>query len=104
MIRIAVMYKNESDKKFDMAYYCEEHMPMVRERYAPYGLTSLEMDEAVNTSGDDAAPYIAIAYMTFPGMGEFVKGFKAVGKEVMSDIGNFTDIKPTVQISKVVEF
>jgi hypothetical protein len=33
---------------------------------------------------------------------EVHEGFKASGREIMGDIPNFTDIKPTFQISEIV--
>lgn len=103
MIRVAVMYKNVADSTFDMTYYRERHMPFVRDRYAPHGLVRLEMDEAVSKSGKQAAPYIAIAYMTFESLDQFIAAFKAAGSEVMADIKNFTATEPTIQISKATE-
>lgn len=102
MIRVAVMYKNKPDAKFDMDYYREKHMPLVKECYLPHGLAGLELDEAVSKSGDRAAPYIAIGYLTFPDMEAFMAAIKSSGKQVMADVENFTDIQPLVQISKLV--
>ncbi len=30
MIKVSVFYPNQEGSKFDMAYYCASHMPMVR--------------------------------------------------------------------------
>jgi uncharacterized protein (TIGR02118 family) len=103
MIRIAVMYKNEPGKTFDMDYYREQHMPLARERYAPHGLVALEMDEAIAQSGPNAAPFVVIAHMTFPSMAEFTSAIKEAGREVMKDVHNFTDIQPVVQVSTKTE-
>lgn len=102
MIRVAVMYKNSPDSSFNMDYYREKHMALVRERYLPHGLANLEVDEAVSKTGSRAAPYIAIAYMTFADMEAFMAAIKSSGKEIMADVQNFTDIEPTVQISNIV--
>jgi len=32
MIKVSVLYANSEAKKFDMAYYCDTHMPMVRRK------------------------------------------------------------------------
>lgn len=100
MIRVAVMYKNDSGSNFNMDYYREKHMPLVKEAYLPHGLIRLEMDEAVSKEGNRAAPYIAIAYMVFPDLTAFTTALKSSGKDVMADLGNFTDIEPVVQISE----
>lgn len=102
MIRVAVMYENKPEARFDMDYYREKHMPLVKECYQPHGLSGVEVDEAVSKSGSRAAPYIAIGYMTFPDIDAFMAAIKGSGKQVMADIENFTDIEPLVQISNLV--
>jgi hypothetical protein len=38
MIRIAVMYANEKNKRFDIDYYRMQHLRLVVEKYGPHGL------------------------------------------------------------------
>lgn len=35
MIRISVLYPNETGKKFDATYYLQKHVPMAGERLGP---------------------------------------------------------------------
>jgi len=35
MIKVNMLYPNEEGKKFDMDYYCNIHIPMVREKPKP---------------------------------------------------------------------
>ena len=32
MIKVSVLYENTPGQKFDMAYYCTKHIPMVRQK------------------------------------------------------------------------
>ena len=32
MIKVSVLYPNDEGKTFDMEYYCNKHIPMVREK------------------------------------------------------------------------
>jgi len=32
MIKVSVFYPNTEGKKFDMAYYCNKHIPMVQQK------------------------------------------------------------------------
>ena len=76
---------------------------MVNKNMGNRGLIKVEVDKGV--SGPDPsepAPFVAIAHLTFNTVEEVHEAFKAVGREVMGDIPNFTDIKPTVQISEIV--
>lgn len=100
MIRVAVMYPNSRDKKFDITYYKDQHMALVAKNYSEFGLLSLEVDIAKVKEGAQSAPYIAIGYMMFESTKSFMQAYQAKGKEVMADIINFTDIEPEVQISE----
>ena len=94
------MYPNDAQKSFDLSYYQDSHLALVKEKYGSYGLTHIELDIAVTTSGKQAAPYLAIGYLCFETIEQFFEAYKAEGKVVMDDLPNFTDIQPVVQISK----
>lgn len=32
MIKVSVLYPYSEDKGFDMKYYCEKHMPMIKQK------------------------------------------------------------------------
>ncbi len=103
MIRVTVCYPNESGKNFDWDYYLNTHVPLVNQHLGSRGMVKIEIDKGV--SGPDpseAAPFVAIAHLTFDTVEEVHEGFKAAGREIMGDIPNFTDIKPTFQISEIV--
>jgi uncharacterized protein (TIGR02118 family) len=100
MIRVSVIYPNKPEKKFNIDYYINNHMPLVVEKYTPFGLLSAEVDSAKVTEGNQSAPYIAIGYMIFESTKSFMKAFQAAGNDVMADLINFTDIEPKIQISE----
>ncbi|WP_426357482.1 EthD family reductase [Pseudocolwellia sp. HL-MZ19] len=100
MIRVAVIYPNKQDRKFDINYYINNHMPLVVKKYTPYGLINAEIDSAKVKAGKQGAPYIAIGYMIFESTKLFMQAFQAVGNELMADVVNFTDIEPEIQISE----
>lgn len=100
MIRVAVIYPNQPEKKFDTDYYLNNHTPLLVEKYTPFGLVGAEVDTAKVKEGQQAAPYIAIGYIMFESTKSFMQAYQAVGNEVMADIVNFTDIEPQIQISE----
>lgn len=100
MIRVAVIYPNKPEKKFDTDYYINNHMPLVVEKYTPFGLLSAEVDSAKVKEGNQSAPYIAIGYMIFESTKSFMQAFQTAGNDVMADLINFTDIEPKIQISE----
>ena len=67
----------------------------------PYGLAKSEADRGIGTVQPGApAPFVAIGHMYFNCMDDLQKCLPHAG-ELMSDISNFTDIQPQIQISEV---
>ncbi len=99
MIRVSVSYPRTAGKSFDMDYYRDRHMPLVKERLSP---VSIEVDAGVPNPMGEPSPYIAVGYMTFESMEQFVARFGAAAPELMADIPNYTDIEPVVQLSEVI--
>jgi uncharacterized protein (TIGR02118 family) len=103
MIRIAVLYPQQNDSHFDLAYYLNKHIPLVKERLNLTGLIRVEVDEGIGTNApDQPAPYVAIGYLIFERIEDFQRGFSAHGAELIADIPNYTNIQPQIQISRIV--
>ena len=96
------MYPNLNEERFDFDYYQQTHLPLVTQLYKPHGLESIDLDIALTKSGKNAAPYLAIAYLTFTDQPSFLNAIKASGKEVGADIINFTSIEPIIQLSEAI--
>lgn len=101
MIKISVLYPNDEEKRFDMEYYCNKHIPMVREK-----LGNQCKDVAVEQGLGGAEPgsrpsYVAMGHLYFDSVEAFQAAFGPHAEAIMGDIPNYTDIKPTIQISEV---
>ncbi len=104
MIRVAVLYPNKSGAKFDHQYYATSHMPMVKEKLSGFGLIKTEIDTGLGGGAPDSdAPYTSIGYLLFDSIENFQKVMGAHGEEIMSDIPNYTDIAPEIQVSELAE-
>ena len=103
MIRIAAVYPREAGKKFDLEYYVKTHLPMVREKFGPFGLKKTEVDKAIEGLGGVTPPFFAIGYLYFDTLSDFHKGFAAIGAEIIANISMYTDVTPMIQISEVAE-
>ena len=103
MIKISIMYSNTESGTFNMDYYKEKHMPMLSELFGE-SLKQYSIDEGVSGRlPNEPATYIAIGYLYFDTLSDYQEGFKEHGKTILDDIPNYTNIKPTVQISKVIK-
>ena len=103
MIRVSVMYQNEQGKKFDWDYYLNKHCVTVRQKLTPLGLVRAEIDKGLGSAQPGVpAPFLVMAHMYFNNVGDFQKCMAIHGGDLMSDIPNFTNIQPQVQISEIL--
>jgi len=102
MIRISVLYPNNNKvAKFDMAYYCNTHIPMVR-RLLGSALKGVTVEHGIAGSEPSSpAPYVALGHLSFDSLEAFQTAFAPHAQTLMEDIPNYTDVVPTLQISEV---
>lgn len=103
MIKVTIMYPNDEGKTFDMDYYSTKHMPMLSNLFGS-SLKKLEIDKGIaGRLPEDPIPYLAIGYLYFDSLEEYQKAFAPHAQKIRGDIPNYTNIRPVVQISEVVE-
>ncbi|MDC0745001.1 EthD family reductase [Polyangium mundeleinium] len=100
MYRVTILYPHEEGKRFDLDYYVQKHMPMVRSLLGPFGLKSAEVAEGLPRNGAPP-PFVVIASMTFDAIEDFQRGIAQHGREINADLPHYTDLKPTLQISRI---
>ena len=99
MIKVGVFYPLTA--KFDWDYYVSKHMPMVRKLLGS-AMRKAEVEKGLAGGGPGApATYAAICHLHFDSVEAFQKAFGPHAGEIMSDIPNYTDVQPVVQISEV---
>jgi len=101
MIKVTVLYPNGPDARFDMKYYVTHHLPMVRDKCAPVCRSIAAEGGLAGGEPGSQAPYIAIGHLTFDSLPAFQQAFGPNAAAIMADIPNYTDIRPTIQISEV---
>jgi uncharacterized protein (TIGR02118 family) len=99
MIRVAVMYPQSEGKSFNLEYYMNKHMKLVKEKLGSLGLVSSEVDVGISGMGYSPPPYFALGYLIFDTVEKFQAAFDKVGDELLADIPNYTNTEPVVQIS-----
>ena len=101
MVKVTVLYPNGEGKKFDMNYYCDTHIPLVRKLLGT-ACTNAAVDQGLagGTPGSKA-PYVAIGHLFFKTVEDFISSFTPNANVIMSDIPNYTDITPVIQINEV---
>ncbi len=101
MFKATIMYPPTPSARFDMAYYIEKHMPMVKSKIGAscVGFT-VEAGLAGGAPGSPA-PYVAMGALLFESLEVFGAAMAEHGAEIMADIANYTDSQPVMQISEV---
>jgi uncharacterized protein (TIGR02118 family) len=101
MIKVSVFYPNMEGKKFDMGYYCNKHIPMIQQKLGA-ALKGGAVEQGLSgVESGSRATYIAMGHLYFDSVEAFQTAFGPHVGAIMGDIPNYTDIKPTIQISEV---
>ena len=101
MIKVSVLYPNTTGCKFDMSYYVEKHMPMVRNKLGPACKgVAVEQGIAGGAPGSPAT-YVAMGHLYFDSTDAFQAAFAPHAQAILADIPNYTNTQPTIQISEI---
>jgi len=102
MIKLSVLYPKTASGTFDLDYYCNKHIVMVRQRLGG-ACKGLSVDQGVGgpTPGSQPA-YFAMGHLLFDSVEDFQAAFAPHAREITSDAARFTNVEPIVQISNVV--
>jgi uncharacterized protein (TIGR02118 family) len=101
MVKVSVLYPNSAGCRFDMGYYLDKHMPMVQQKLGP-ACKSIEVEQGIATATPGApAPFIALGHLYFDSLAAFQCAFAPHAQAIMSDIPNYTNVQPTIQISEI---
>jgi uncharacterized protein (TIGR02118 family) len=101
MIKVSVLYPNAEGKRFDMAYYCTKHMPMVQQKLGA-ACKGIAVEQGLSGIQPGSPPaYIGMGHLYFDSIEAFQTTFAPQAAAIMADIPNYTDIEATIQISEV---
>jgi uncharacterized protein (TIGR02118 family) len=99
MFHIQIFYPQSA--RFDMAYYCEKHMPMVQARIGA-ACTGFTVEAGLAGGAPGSAPaYVAVGAFLVTSLEAFGAAMAQHGAEIMGDIPNYTDAQPVIQVSQV---
>jgi uncharacterized protein (TIGR02118 family) len=102
MIKVTVLYKNAEACRFDMDYYCKQHVPMVRDKLGD-ACKGIAVDEGL-AGGEpgSSAPFVAMIHLFFESVEDFQNSFGPQADIILADVPNYTDAEMVVQISQVL--
>ena len=101
MIQVSVLYPCIEGSKFDIEYYCDTHMRMVREALGP-ALKGLSVESGLSGGAPGSPPaFVAIGHLLFNSLEDFQSAIAPHNASFMADLPNYTNIKPIILVSKV---
>jgi len=102
VIKVSVMYPYAPGARFDHDYYRDKHMPMFKERLGA-ACKRYTIDKGISGGAPGSPPaFIGMCHVYSDSVEAFQAAFAPHAKEILADIRNYTDLKPTMQISEVV--
>ena len=103
MIKVTILYPNGEGKTFDMDYYANSHMPMVKSLLGD-SLKMYAIDKGIAGGAADAPlPYLAIGYLYFDKLSAYQNSIAPHIEQIRGDVSNYTNIVPVIQISEVLQ-
>ncbi len=101
MIKVSVLYPKTDTTTFDMDYYCNSHMPMVKEKLGD-ACKEIAVEEGLGGGAPDSAPpYVAMGHLYFESVEDFQTSFSPHAEAIMADIPKYTNVEPILQVSQV---
>jgi len=101
MVKVSVLYPNAADTKFDMTYYLNRHIPMVR-RLLGSALKGVSVEHGISGAEPGSpAPYIAAGHLLFDSVQSFQASVMPHAQELTEDIPKYTNSKPLLQIGEI---
>ena len=101
MIRVSVLYPSKDGGEFNIDYYRNQHLDLVRERLGD-ALKGSEVYKGLAGAEGAAPPFVSIGHLFFDSVEAFEEAFGAHGEAIMADIPNYTNIEPQILIDEQV--
>lgn len=101
-IKVSVLYPEGEGKTFDMEYYCNQHIPMVKSLLGDAIIGVNVINGLAGGAPNTNAAYKTIGDMYFESIESFQNSFGPHAEKIGNDAVNFTNIEPIIQVSEVV--
>ena len=101
MIKVSVLYPQSPGATFDMDYYLDTHMELVKDKLGPACL-GVAVERGLSGAAPGSSPaYVAMGHLLFDSVDSYAAAFGPHVDAIMGDIPNYTNIEPVVQISEI---
>jgi uncharacterized protein (TIGR02118 family) len=103
MINISSIYPKKEGCEFDFDYYLNKHMPRSIELLSvAKGFNGVSVERGMDIDEPMLeSSYVAMCHYYFDSLDNFLAAFGPHAEELQSDIANYTNIEPIIQINEV---
>jgi uncharacterized protein (TIGR02118 family) len=101
MIKVSVLYPEGDGSTFNMDYYLNRHIPMVRAKLGTVCKSAAVEQWLGGVTPGCHRPSPLWAISAFDSVEAFQAAFGPHAGAIMSDIPNYTNVQPTIQVSEV---
>ncbi len=101
MIQVTVFYPYQPGKSFDMEYYVNRHIPMVKEKLGEACKSASVLKGVACIPPGTPPVYTAMTLFTFESIDTFRQAFNPHAETIMADRTNYTTIQPIIQIDEI---
>lgn len=103
MFNISSIYPRISGSSFDYEYYLNKHIPMSIELLTKSkGYIGVSVERGISIDIPDIeSSFYAMCHYYFDTVEDFIEAFQPHADTLQSDIINYTDIEPIIQINEV---
>jgi uncharacterized protein (TIGR02118 family) len=99
MVVVSVFYPKTDSSHFDHDYYLQKHMPLVRSRFQPMGLTTDTLIRGAAGMDGGKPVFELIGLLTFGSAAQVQAALAKHGQEILGDIPNYTNVSPLMQVN-----
>jgi len=101
MVKVSVLYPGGDGSTFNMDYYLNHHVPMVRAKLGT-ACKSAAVEQGLGGATPGSPPaFSAMGHLYFASVEAFQAAFSPHAAAIMGDIPNYTNVQPTIQVSEV---
>jgi uncharacterized protein (TIGR02118 family) len=102
MIKVSILYPNLEGAVFNFDYYCNQHMSMIKAKLGEAFRNITAERGLIGATAGSLPEYTAMGYLYFESVEVYRSAFGPHAKAIRDDIRNYTDIKPLVQVSDIL--
>jgi len=98
MLRCTVLYPNHDGAKFDFDYYLKKHIPLANEILGG----AFEVSKGLPGPDGKGPAFLCVATIKVASPADFAARNKARGAELGSDVRNYTNVTPIIQMEEIL--